>query len=157
MNKSNIALILLVEDNAGEARLAQEALKEGDICNELVIVSDGVQAADFVFKRNQYSDAPTPDLILLDINLPKKNGHEVLKEIKNHEEYRKIPVVMLSNSRDEEDIVKAYNLYANCYISKPLDFDQFTEAIKSVKEFWLSTVHLPLIEKNNQSKSKNKI
>jgi two-component system, chemotaxis family, response regulator Rcp1 len=144
MINPKMALILLVEDNAGEARLAKEALKEGDICNELVIVTDGVQASDFIFKRNQFKDAPTPDLILLDINLPKKNGHEVLNEIKNHEDYRKIPVVMLSNSKDEEDIMKAYNSHANCYISKPLDLDQFIDKIKSIKNFWLSTVNLPL-------------
>jgi two-component system, chemotaxis family, response regulator Rcp1 len=144
MINPKMALILLVEDNAGEARLAKEALKEGDIYNELVIVTDGVQASDFIFKRNQFIDAPTPDLILLDINLPKKNGHEVLNEIKNHEDYKKIPVVMLSNSKDEEDIMKAYNLHANCYISKPLDLDQFIDKIKSIKNFWLSTVNLPL-------------
>lgn len=135
--------ILLVEDNPGDARLAIEALRDSKLHNNLFVVSDGVEALEFLYKQGKYHDAVTPDLILLDLNLPRKNGKEVLKEIKNHDDLKRIPVVILTTSRAEEDIVKTYNLHANCYISKPLDLNQFLKVIKSIEDFWLSMVKLP--------------
>jgi chemotaxis family two-component system response regulator Rcp1 len=135
--------ILLVEDNAGDARLAQEALRESKITNILHIVSDGVQATDFLFRRNEYKNAVRPDLILLDLNLPKKDGREVLNEIKTDPDLRRIPVVILTMSKAEEDIIKSYNFHANCYITKPLDLEKFITVIKSIEDFWLSIVQLP--------------
>ena len=143
MENFKIIEILLIEDHSGDARLAQEALKEGKVKNQLHIVTDGMAATDFLFKRNDYKDAPRPDLIILDLNIPKKHGHEVLAEVKADEELKKIPVVILTISKAEEDILKAYNLHANCYITKPLDFDKFMEVIKSIEDFWLTIVKLP--------------
>ena len=143
MENLKIIDILLVEDNSGDARLAQEALKESKIKNQLHIVNDGMAATDFLFKRNDYKDAPRPDLIILDLNLPKKHGHEVLAEVKADEDLKRIPVIILTISKAEEDILKTYNLHANCYITKPLDFDKFIEVVKSIEEFWLSVVKLP--------------
>ncbi len=143
MENFKIIDILLVEDNSGDARLAREALKESKIKNQLYIVNDGVVATDFLFKRNDYKDAPRPDLIILDLNLPKKDGREVLAEIKADEDLKRIPVVILTISKAEEDILKTYNLHANCYITKPLDFDKFIEVIKSIEDFWLTVVELP--------------
>jgi len=135
--------ILLVEDSPGDARLAQEALKDSKLINELFTVSDGMEAMDFLYKRGKYVKAVHPDLILLDLNLPKKDGREVLKEIKLDENLKKIPVVILTISKAEEDILKSYNLHANCYITKPLDLDQFIHVVKSIEEFWLTIVKLP--------------
>ena len=135
--------ILLVEDNPGDIRLTQEVLKEGKVHNSLSIVENGVQAISFLRKENEYQDAPTPDLILLDLNLPKKDGREVLLDIKNDPELKKIPVVVLTTSQSEEDILKVYDLNANCYISKPVDFGQFIDVVKSIENFWLSIVKLP--------------
>jgi len=135
--------ILLVEDNPGDIRLTQEVLKEGKVKNTLSIVENGVQAISFLRKESEYHDAPTPDLILLDLNLPKKDGREVLLEIKNDPELKKIPVVVLTTSQSEEDILKVYDLNANCYISKPVDFGQFIDVVKSIEDFWLSIVKLP--------------
>lgn len=135
--------ILLVEDNIGDARLAQEALKEAKVRNNLYIVGDGEEALDFLQKKGKYAGVPQPDLILLDLNLPKKNGEEVLEEIKSNDELRNIPVVILTVSKSEEDISRAYNLHANCYITKPLNLDQFIEVIKNINEFWLAIVKLP--------------
>jgi CheY-like chemotaxis protein len=143
MENYKIADILLVEDNAGDARLAQEALKDSKVKNQLYIVSDGVEATDFLFKRNKYKDAPTPDLIILDLNLPKKDGREVLAEIKADEDLKRIPVVILTISKAEEDIVKAYNLHANCFITKPLNLNKFMDVVKSIEDFWLTIVKLP--------------
>jgi len=143
MENFKIIDILIVEDNPGDARLAQEALKESKIKNQLHIVNDGMAATDFLFKRNDYKDAPRPDLIILDLNLPKKDGREVLAEIKTEENLKSIPVVILTTSKAEEDILKTYNLHANCYITKPLDFDKFMEVVKSIEDFWLSVVKLP--------------
>ena len=143
MENFKIIDILLVEDNSGDARLAQEALKESKIKNQLYIINDGMAATDFLFKRNDYKDAPRPDLIILDLNLPKKDGREVLAEIKADEDLKRIPVVILTISKAEEDILKTYNLHANCYITKPLDFDKFIEVIKSIEDFWLTIVELP--------------
>jgi len=135
--------ILLVEDSPGDARLAQEALKDSKLINELFTVSDGMEAMDFLYKRGKYVKAVHPDLILLDLNLPKKDGREVLKEIKLDENLKKIPVVILTISMAEVDILKSYNLHANCYITKPLDLDQFMHVVKSIEEFWLTIVKLP--------------
>ena len=135
--------ILLVEDNPGDIRLTQEVLNEGKVHNSLSIVENGVQAISFLRKENEYLDAPTPDLILLDLNLPKKDGREVLLDIKNDLELKKIPVVVLTTSQSEEDILKVYDLNANCYISKPVDFGEFIDVVKSIEDFWLSIVKLP--------------
>jgi len=143
MENFKIIDILLVEDNPGDARLAQEALKESKIKNQLHIVNDGMAATDFLFKRNDYKDAPRPDLIILDLNLPKKDGREVLAEIKADENLKRIPIVIFTTSKAEEDILKTYNLHANCYITKPLNFDKFMEVIKSIEDFWLTIVKLP--------------
>lgn len=135
--------ILLVEDNPGDVRLTQEVLKEGKVHNTLNIAENGVQALSFLKKENEYSDAPTPDLILLDLNLPKKDGREVLLDIKKDPELKKIPVVVLTTSQAEEDILNVYDLNANCYVSKPVDLGQFIDVVKSIEDFWLSIVKLP--------------
>jgi two-component system, chemotaxis family, response regulator Rcp1 len=135
--------ILLVEDSVGDARLAKEALKDSKVRNNLHHVLDGVEAMDFVRRRGKFSDVARPDLILLDLNLPKKDGREVLAEIKVDDDLKRIPVVILTTSKDEEDILKSYNLHANCYISKPIDFGQFIKVVRTVEEFWLSIVKLP--------------
>jgi two-component system, chemotaxis family, response regulator Rcp1 len=135
--------ILLVEDNPGDVRLAQEALKESKIKNQLFIVEDGVEAMAFLRQQGKYAAVSRPDLILLDLNLPRKSGREVLAEIKSDEKLKRIPVVVLTVSRAEEDILKCYNNYANCYITKPLDFNQFMKITKSIEEFWLTIVRLP--------------
>ena len=135
--------ILLVEDNPGDVRLAQEALKESKIRNRLYVVEDGVEAMDFLRQQGKYGGVPRPDLILLDLNLPRKSGREVLTEVKNDESLKRIPVVVLTVSKAEEDIMKCYSNHANCYITKPLDFSQFMEITKSIEEFWLTIVKLP--------------
>lgn len=135
--------ILLIEDNPGDVRLTREALKDGKVKNNLNIVCDGEEASDFLFKREKYKDAPRPDLIILDLNLPKKNGQEVLAEIKSDENLKRIPVVILTTSKAEEDILKTYNLHANCYLTKPIDLNEFLEVVRSIDSFWLSLVILP--------------
>ena len=135
--------ILLVEDNPGDVRLTLEALKEGKVLNNLSVVGDGVEALAFLRQEGRHVDAPYPDLILLDLNLPKKNGYEVLREIKEDQSLRRIPVVVLTVSKDEEDILKSYDLHANCYITKPVDLDQFINIVRSIENFWLSLVKLP--------------
>jgi len=135
--------ILLVEDNPGDVRLTQEALKEAKVRNDLHVVYDGVEAIAFLRKQGVYTDAPRPDMILLDLNLPKKSGHEVLTEIKSDDDLKRIPVVVLTVSKDEEDIVKSYNLHANCFINKPVDLNQFLNVVKSIEDFWLTVVKLP--------------
>ncbi len=139
--------ILLVEDNSGDADLAKEALAGSKINNTLYIVPDGEAATDFLNKRNDYEDAPRPGLILLDLNLPKKDGREVLAEIKADKDLKRIPVVILTTSQDEEDVLKSYNLHANCYITKPIDLHQFVKVVRSIEDFWLSIVVLPNGEK----------
>ena len=136
--------ILLVEDSPTDALLTKEALKEGKVCNTLHVVSDGVDALAFLRKEGEYLDAARPDLILLDLNMPKKDGREVLSEIKADENLKRIPVVVLTTSKAEQDVVKSYNLNANCYIIKPVDFGQFTEVVKSIEHFWFSVVTLPM-------------
>jgi len=142
--KIKLADILLVEDNAGDVRLAEEALKESRLLNKLYQVEDGIQAMAFLRQEGEYSDAPRPDLVLLDLNLPRKNGREVLAEIKADETLKRIPVVVLTISRAEEDVLKSYNLHANCYISKPFDMEQFVRVVKSIEDFWFSIVRLPI-------------
>jgi len=134
---------LLVEDNPGDVRLTEEALKEGKVINRLSVVPDGVEAIEYLRKRGDYASAATPDLVLLDLNLPKKDGREVLAEVKQDPDLRKIPVVVLTTSRDEQDILKSYDLHANCYITKPVDFEQFIRVVRAIEDFWLSVVKLP--------------
>lgn len=135
--------ILLVEDNPGDVRLTREALKDAKMLNRLHVVEDGEAALSFLHRREQYVQAPRPDLILLDLNLPGTNGREVLADIKADAELKAIPVVILTTSRAEEDILKAYKLYANCYITKPVDFIQFIRVVKAIETFWLTIVTLP--------------
>ncbi len=139
--------ILLIEDSEGDVRLVQEALKEGKLHNLLFVVRDGVEGMDFLLKRGKYQDAVRPDLILLDLNMPKKDGREVLGEIKQHEDLKRIPVVILTTSSSEADILKTYNLHANCYIVKPLNLEEFIRVVRSIESFWLSIVKLPNGEK----------
>jgi CheY-like chemotaxis protein len=135
--------ILLVEDNPADVRLTQENFKEGKILNNLHVVKDGEEAMAFLHRKDKYADAVRPDLILLDLNLPKKDGREVLAEIKTDEELKSIPVVILTISKAEEDILKSYNLHANCYIIKPIDIEQFNKIVRSIEDFWLTLVKLP--------------
>jgi len=135
--------ILLVEDNPGDADLARETLTLSKINNNLHVVSDGEKAMDFLRQQGAYAGAPRPDIILLDLNLPRKDGREVLAEIKQDAHLKRIPVVILTSSGAEEDVIKSYNLHANCYITKPLDFTQFTKVVHSIEDFWLSIVKLP--------------
>jgi CheY-like chemotaxis protein len=135
--------VLLVEDNPGDVRLTREALKEGKIRNNLHVAKDGVEALAFLRREGEHTDAPRPDLILLDLNLPRKDGREVLTEIKDDASLRQIPVVVLTSSQAEEDILRAYDLHANCYISKPVDLDQFIRVVKSIEDFWFTVVKLP--------------
>ena len=135
--------VLLVEDNPGDIRLTQEALKESQMDIHLDVVSDGEQAIDFLMKRGKYVDSIRPHIILLDLNLPKKNGIEVLKEIKAHDSLKKIPVIVLTTSDADHDISKAYSLNTNCHILKPVDFDDFAKVIRLIEVFWFNTVQLP--------------
>jgi CheY-like chemotaxis protein len=135
--------VLMVEDNPGDVRLTREAFKDEKLLVNLHVVEDGEEAIAFLRKKGKYADAPRADLILLDLNLPKKDGREVLAEIKTDEKLKRIPVVVLTTSRAEEDIIRAYNLNANCYITKPVDFEQFTKVVKMVEKFWLTIVTLP--------------
>lgn len=135
--------ILLVEDNPGDARLAKEALKESKIANHLNVITDGEKAIAYLNKLGEYKNAVSPDLILLDLNLPKLDGRQVLQRIKKDDKLRSIPVVILTTSKAEEDILKSYKLHANCYVTKPIDLDQFMKVIRSIEDFWLSIVKLP--------------
>jgi len=135
--------ILLVEDNPGDVRLTEEAFKDGKLRTNLFVAEDGVEAMAFLRRQGKYAQVPRPDLVLLDLNLPKKSGREVLAEIKADEELKSIPVVMLTISKAEEDILRAYNLHVNCYITKPIDLDRFMEVVKTIEDFWLTIVKLP--------------
>jgi CheY-like chemotaxis protein len=135
--------ILLVEDNPADVRLTQEALKEGKVRNNLHIARDGIEAIEFLRKVGKFSNAVRPDLILLDLNLPRKDGREVLADIKVDPDLKTIPVVVLTTSSAEADIFKIYKLHANCYITKPVDLDQFVKVVKSIDDFWLTVVRLP--------------
>lgn len=143
MKKNNPVNILLVEDNPGDVRLAQEAFKEGKLAVQLDVATDGLEALLFLKKKHPYEHVKTPTLILLDLNLPKKDGREVLTEIKNDPELRRIPVVILTTSNAEQDILHSYDLHVNCYITKPVDFDRFFDVIQKIEDFWLKTAILP--------------
>ena len=135
--------ILLVEDNPADVRLTQEALREGKVRNVLHVARDGVEAIDFLRRRGDFPNATKPDLVLLDLNLPRKDGREVLAEIKADPELKKLPVVVLTTSSAEKDILKSYELHANCYITKPVDLEQFVNVVRSIDNFWLTVVRLP--------------
>jgi CheY-like chemotaxis protein len=143
VSESKVIEILLVEDNSGDARLAREALRDAKVRNNLTWISDGAEALSFLRRQGKYATAPRPDLILLDLNLPRKDGREVLTEIKADEKYKRIPVVILTTSQAEEDVLRAYHLNANCYITKPVDLDQFMKVVKTIEDFWLTIVKLP--------------
>jgi CheY-like chemotaxis protein len=136
-------VILLVEDNPGDVRLTQEGLRDAKVSNTMHVVQDGVEALAFLRHQGRYADSPRPDLILLDLNMPRKDGREVLAEVKADPDLRRIPVVVLTTSKAEEDILRAYNLNANCFVTKPVDFAQFVHVVKSIEHFWLSIVSLP--------------
>ncbi|MBF0425911.1 MAG: response regulator [Magnetococcales bacterium] len=135
--------LLLVEDSPGDVALTREALGESRIANQLHVVEDGEQALEFLERRGRFAGAVRPDLILLDLNLPRKDGREVLRQIRLHPELATIPVVILTTSRAEEDVLRSYELHANCYITKPVDVNQFFRVIKSIEDFWLTVVKLP--------------
>lgn len=135
--------ILLVEDSPADVLIAREALSEAKMLNTIHVAEDGIEAMDFLCKRGKFASAPRPDLILLDLNLPRKNGREVLAEIKADEDLKSIPVVVLTTSNAEEDILRSYNLHANCYVLKPVEFDSFVKAVQSIQHFWFSIVILP--------------
>jgi chemotaxis family two-component system response regulator Rcp1 len=136
-------VILLVEDNDGDVRLTREALAEGRVANQMIVARDGVEALAMLRREGEHAGTKRPDLILLDLNLPRKDGRAVLAEIKEDSLLKRIPVVVLTTSKAEEDILRTYNLHANCYITKPVDFDKFVSVVKTIDEFWLSVVRLP--------------
>ena len=135
--------ILLVEDNPGDVRLTKEALKEGKVYNNLHWAKDGVEALEFLRQQGKYAKSPRPDIILLDLNLPKKDGREVLSVIKHDEQLKQIPVVVLTTSKAEEDVLRSYELHANCYVTKPVDLEKFIHVVQSIDRFWLTVVTLP--------------
>lgn len=135
--------ILMVEDNPGDILLTREAMKEAKLRNRLNIANDGVEAMEFLRRQGRYADAPRPDLILLDLNLPRMDGREVLTKLKNDPDLKNIPVVVLTTSRAEEDIERVYSLHANCYVTKPVDFDQFMKVVQKIDDFWVNVVTLP--------------
>ncbi len=143
MNEVRPVDILLVEDNPGDVRLTKEALKDAKVLNEIFIARDGVEAMEFLHRKGQFSNVPLPDLILLDLNLPRKDGRQVLAEIKEDPILKHIPVVVLTTSKADEDIIKTYNLHANAYITKPVDLNRFAEIIHILNEFWFTIVKLP--------------
>jgi chemotaxis family two-component system response regulator Rcp1 len=143
MNNDQPIEILLVEDNPGDVRLTLEVMKDARVRNHMSMVKDGVEALAFLRREGDFADAPRPDLILLDLNLPKKDGREVLADIKSDPTLRRIPVVVLTVSKDEEDILKSYDLYANCYVTKPINMEQFIAVVRSIEDFWLTIVKLP--------------
>ncbi len=149
---SRIIEILLVEDNPGDARLTQEVFKEGRVLNNLVVVKDGVEALAYLRREPPYVTSRTPDLILLDLNLPRKSGREVLMEIKQDQRLMSIPVVVLTTSSDEQDIARAYSEHANCYLTKPVDLEQFLHLVRSIEDFWLTLVRLPANEESGSAR-----
>jgi CheY-like chemotaxis protein len=142
-NGHRAAEILLVEDNEADARLADEALKESGTSSRLHLVEDGIQAMEFLRQEGQYADAPRPDVVLLDLNMPRMDGREVLAAVKGDPDLRSIPIVILSTSSAERDVEETYDLHANCFITKPLELDRFIEVIHQIEQFWLNTVQLP--------------
>jgi len=139
----NAVEILLVEDNPGDVRLTKEALRDAKVLNRLSVARDGVEAMEFLRREGSFANAPRPDLIILDLNLPRKDGREVLTDIKSDHGLRSIPVVVLSTSEADEDVLKSYGCHANCYITKPLDFDRFVTVVRAIETFWFSIVRLP--------------
>jgi CheY-like chemotaxis protein len=135
--------ILLAEDNPGDAKLTRKALEQGKVINNLHVVTDGVDAMAYLRQEGEYADKPRPDLVLLDLNMPRKDGREVLQDIKSDEDLRRIPVVVMTSSEAEEDIVQSYDLHANAYVTKPIDFDGFLDVVGSLEDFWLSVVKMP--------------
>ena len=142
-NKIKIMDILLVEDNAQDVELIEEAFADSKLHLKLHVASDGVEAMKFLRRQDNYAEATCPDVILLDLNLPRKSGREVLEEIKSDPQLKQIPVVILTSSKNDEDICRAYNLHANCYVTKPVDFDQFIKVVRSIEDFWFTLVKLP--------------
>jgi chemotaxis family two-component system response regulator Rcp1 len=138
--------ILLIEDNPGDVRLTMEVFREGKVFNNLHVVSDGEEAADFLRRKGAFADSPRPDLILLDLNLPKKDGRTLLAEIKSDQDLKRIPVVVLTTSKAEQDILRSYDLHANCYITKPVELEEFITIVQNIESFWLSIVKLPQTE-----------
>lgn len=143
MTKAELIEILLVEDDEGDVVMTREALDEGKVLNRLHVVGDGVEALSFLRREGTYADAPRPDLILLDLNLPRRDGRQVLGEVKNDPELRRIPVVVLTTSEAEEDILRSYDLHANAYVTKPVDFNRFVAVIQQIDDFFISVVRLP--------------
>ena len=143
INEFRTIVILLAEDNPGDARLTQEAMHDAKMTNLMHVVEDGIEAMQFLRRQGRYADAPRPDLILLDLNLPKKDGRSVLAEIKTDPDLRRIPVVVLTTSRAEEDVLMAYDLHANAYVTKPVDLAQFMKIVALIDEFWVNVVTLP--------------
>jgi chemotaxis family two-component system response regulator Rcp1 len=141
--QSRAVQILLVEDNPGDVRLTQEALKDGRVFVNLTVACDGVEAMEILRRQGKHADKPKPDLILLDLNLPRKNGREVLQEIKADDVLKRIPVIVMTTSKAEQDIHRVYNLNANCYVTKPVDLDEFLNVVRSIEDFWLTIVTLP--------------
>jgi two-component system, chemotaxis family, response regulator Rcp1 len=145
MDEIQLVDILVVEDNPGDARLITEILKKDKLLNlkSLHIVKDGIEAMDYLYRKNGYGEVPRPDLILLDLNLPRKDGREVLSEIKNNDILKRIPVIIMTTSQAHEDIIRSYNLHANGYISKPIELEQFARVVRAIEDFWFSIVKLP--------------
>lgn len=143
VNMGHPVEILIVEDNPGDVRLMQEAMRDSKVLNKIHVVEDGVAAMSYLHRDGEYADAPCPDLIMLDLNLPMKDGREVLEEVKEDPELRRIPVVILTMSGAEDDILRTYNHYANCYITKPIDLQQFIQVVRAIENFWLTIVKLP--------------
>jgi CheY-like chemotaxis protein len=135
--------ILLVEDNPGDVRLTKEALLEGRVLNRVFVAGDGVEALEFLRREGKFANAPRPDIILLDLNMPRMDGRECLAHIKTDPDYHSIPVVILTTSEADQDVLRSYDMHANCYISKPVDLDQFMKVVKTIKQFWFTIVHLP--------------
>ncbi len=145
--------VLLVEDNPGDVYLIREAFREGKIQNELIVAEDGEQAMDALRARGKYDGIDAPDLVLLDLNLPKKDGREVLEEVKNDPELRDIPVIVLTTSDAEQDVWRAYELHCNCYLTKPLEMDEFLRKIRAMEQFWLTIVRLPAHRKRGDAEA----
>jgi chemotaxis family two-component system response regulator Rcp1 len=139
----NLIEILLVEDNVGDVGLMREALSEAKVPNRLHVAKDGVEALQFLKKENQHAGSPSPDLVVLDLNIPKRNGFEVLELIKSDPQFKRIPVIILTSSKADGDVLRCYNSYANSYVTKPVDFDKYFSVVEVIDEFWLSTVRLP--------------
>jgi CheY-like chemotaxis protein len=142
-NEGNPIEILLAEDNPGDVRLTEKALDHGNIINNLHVVTNGVEAIEFLQQEGEYADEPRPDLVLLDLNMPKKDGREVMEDMKANPSLRRIPVVVLTSSEAEEDVVRSYELNANAYLTKPVDFDGFVDIVKRIEDFWFSVVKMP--------------